>query len=112
MAGLRFHEEALERAASDPALIATDLADDLVRAGVPFREAHGVIGSLVRKAEELGVTLTELPEEVWAEAHPAFASGAERTLAAERSIEARSLPGGTGRASVLSQIRQARSALA
>ncbi len=112
VAGLRFHEEALERAASDPALIATDLADDLVRAGVPFREAHGVIGSLVRKAEELGVTLTELPEEVWAEAHPAFASGAERTLAAERSIEARSLPGGTGRASVLSQIRQARSALA
>ncbi len=111
VAGLDFHVEGLTRAASDPTLIATDLADDLVRAGVPFREAHGAIGRLVRLAEEASVPLTELPDETWAEAHPAFAGGAERTLSPTQSIEARSLPGGTGLEAVRAQIAQARAVI-
>lgn len=48
-------------AALDDAMLATDLADELVRRGVPFREAHSKVGRLVRRALELGVTLQHLP---------------------------------------------------
>ncbi|MBP1467665.1 argininosuccinate lyase [Candidatus Chloroploca sp. M-50] len=49
------------RAALDDAMLATDLADDLVRRGVPFREAHGKVGRLVRRALELHLPMRELP---------------------------------------------------
>ncbi len=111
IAGVRFDEPALARAAADPTLLATDLADELVRAGVPFREAHGVAGRLVRQAEHEGASIFELPDDAWAAAHPALAPGLARELSAERSVEARSLPGGTGRTAVLAQIVQARAAL-
>ncbi|HEX7119672.1 MAG TPA: argininosuccinate lyase [Longimicrobiales bacterium] len=111
VAGLRFHESALACAADDPTLLATDLADELVRAGVPFREAHGVAGKLIRAAELEGGSIFDLPADVWAAAHPALASGLGRSLDAERSVEARSLPGGTGRAAVVRQITEARATL-
>ena len=50
--GLIFNQGRLAEAASDELLAATDIADLLVRGGMPFREAHGVVGSLVRKAVE------------------------------------------------------------
>ncbi|HEX6941226.1 MAG TPA: argininosuccinate lyase [Longimicrobiales bacterium] len=111
VAGVRFRESALTRAANDPAILATDVADELVRAGVPFREAHAVAGKLIRAAELEGCTIFDLPEDVWAAAHPAFAAGSARTLSAERSVEARSLPGGTGRAAVVRQLAEARATL-
>lgn len=111
VAGLRFNAEALSRAADDPTLLATDLADELVRAGIPFREAHGIAGKLVRAAELEGVSIFELSEETWAEVHPALAGGLGRGLTAERSVEARAIPGGTGRAAVLRQITEARATL-
>jgi argininosuccinate lyase len=111
VAGMRFHEGALARAADDPTLLATDLADELVRAGIPFREAHGIVGMLVREAELQGVSIFDLPEEKWAAVHPALASAAARSFTAEHSVEARSLPGGTGRAAVLRQINEARATL-
>ena len=43
-----------------PGLLATDMADELVRCGVPFREAHGLVGALVKRAEALGVALTDV----------------------------------------------------
>jgi argininosuccinate lyase len=65
LAGLRFNRERLEAAAGDEMVAATDIADLLVRKGVPFREAHGVVGGLVRTAIESGRTLSELtPQEV------------------------------------------------
>jgi argininosuccinate lyase len=48
-------------AALDDAMLATDLADELVRRGVPFREAHGKVGRLVRRTLELRVPLRQLP---------------------------------------------------
>ena len=60
LAGLRFDRERLEAAASDELVAATDVADLLVRKGMPFREAHGVVGGLVRSALESGRTLSEL----------------------------------------------------
>ncbi len=65
VAGLSFDRERLAAAASDDMVAATDVADLLVRKGMPFREAHGVVGGLVRSALEQGKALSELtPEEV------------------------------------------------
>jgi argininosuccinate lyase len=65
LAGLRFDRERLEAAAADEMVAATDVADLLVRKGMPFREAHGAVGALVRTAVESGRTLSELtPEEL------------------------------------------------
>ena len=65
LATIEFHEEALAAAAADEFPAATDIADMLVRAGVPFREAHGIVGALVRTALEQGKKLSELsPEEL------------------------------------------------
>jgi argininosuccinate lyase len=63
--GLRFDRARLEAAAADEMVAATDIADLLARKGMPFREAHGVVGGLVRSAVESGRTLSELtPDEV------------------------------------------------
>lgn len=111
VAGLEFDNERLGRAADDDALLATDLADELVRRGVPFRESHTVVGRLVRYAEENGLTLRSLPDHVLAEAHPAFSSGPRPSLSVLDSVEARAGTGGTARAAILDQIEAARAAL-
>ena len=61
--GLAFRRDRLADAAADEMLGATDIADLLVRRGVPFREAHGIVGGLVRHAIDTGRTLSELPAE-------------------------------------------------
>ncbi len=60
LAGIEFDRERLEEASGDEMLAATEVADLLVRKGVPFREAHGIVGGLVRDAVEQGATLSEL----------------------------------------------------
>lgn len=105
-----FRPEGMERA-RDPELLATDLADHLVRSGVPFRTSHEVIGKLVREAEVRGVSLRELPQEVFTAADPAFSGGVDHLFDWERSVEARDLPGGTSRRAVQAQIAEARKRL-
>ena len=63
MDGTLFNEEKCESAASDPLLLATDLADFLVSSGLPFRQAHHVVGELVGLAESKGVSLTDISDE-------------------------------------------------
>lgn len=105
---LRFRGDRIaERLSSE--LLATDLADALVRSGVPFRESHEIVGGWVREAEKRGVSLADLPAEVtggWggAVSGPAL----EEIFDWEHSVEARAVEGGTSRGSVLSQIRHAR----
>ncbi len=60
IASLEFDTERMHAAAQDPALGATDLAEELVRGGTPFREAHEIVGRLVRRAEEQKASLREL----------------------------------------------------
>jgi argininosuccinate lyase len=60
LAGITFHRERMAAAASDEMAAATDIADLLVRRGLPFREAHGVVGGLVRHALERGIPLSEI----------------------------------------------------
>jgi argininosuccinate lyase len=65
LAGVRFDRERMAAAAADEMVAATDVADLLVRKGMPFREAHGVVGDLVRTALESGRTLSDLkPDEL------------------------------------------------
>jgi argininosuccinate lyase len=96
-------------AAIDPAMLATDLADYLVRAGVPFREAHEKIGKLVRAAEELGVPLSDLPRDRFVAVAEQFANADLKALFDPRkSLESRDNPGGTGPTSVRAQIETLR----
>src|SRR4051794_2439497 len=67
LGGITFNRQRLAAAAADEFLAATDVADLLVRKGVPFRESHGVVAGLVRRALEDGVALSDLPRETLAE---------------------------------------------
>jgi len=111
VAGLVFNDARLAEAVSDESLIATDLADVLVRRGVPFREAHGAVGRLLRAADAAGDPPSALPESVWAEAHAAFVEGGVPRIDALASIEAHSVQGGTARQAVLIQLAEAYQAL-
>jgi argininosuccinate lyase len=99
-------------AAVDAAMLATDLADFLVRSGVPFREAHGMVGRLVRAAEELGMPLDRLPRDIFENVSAHFAAADLPTLFdARRSLDARAGIGGTAPSSVADQIAGLRALL-
>jgi argininosuccinate lyase len=107
---LRF-ERGRMRAAVSSAMMATDLADYLVKKGATFREAHGAVGSLVRQAEDAGIEMTELPADAFTTAHALFGGDARDALGAEASLAARNIAGGTGPEAVKAQIAQAHAAL-
>jgi argininosuccinate lyase len=112
VAGMRFRAEVLGDAVADEALLATDLADELVRRGLPFREAHTAVGRLLRAAEQQGCPPSELPHAHWKQAHPLFLSPALPALTVTASVDARAVHGGTGRAAVLQQLATAGSLMA
>ena len=99
------------RAAVSSAMMATDLADYLVKKGATFREAHGAVGSLVRQAEEAGIEMTDLPADAFGKAHALFGDDARDALGAEASLAARNIAGGTGPEAVRAQIAQAHTVL-
>src|SRR6267143_448621 len=100
------------RAALDPSLRATDLADLLVEAGVPFRESHGLVGRLVREAERSGVPLDQVPSAVAAGIHPKLGAAVSQLGTWEDSVEGRATPGGSSRASVEAQLEELKRAFA
>jgi argininosuccinate lyase len=93
-------------------MLATDLADGLVGRGVPFREAHGLVGRLVREAEHRRVDLAAVPENAARAIHPALPEllGALGSFA--DSVERRATPGGSSRDSVVKQVEQLESLFA
>ena len=93
------------RAALDPAMMATDLADYLVGRGVPFREAHAAVGKVVREAGEKNVPLNELPLEAY-QAWGPFEADVYQVFDPLRSIQKRNSAGGTSLQSVKKQIQQ------
>ena len=100
------------RAAMDTQLLATDLADRLVRRGVPFRRSHELVGGLVRRAEEAGVPLAELPLDTFLEVAPELGGDVGEVFDWERSVESRNAPGGTARSAVQAQLAEAEARLA
>jgi argininosuccinate lyase len=108
---LTFNRERLADAAADEMLAATDIADLLVRRGMPFREAHGVVAGLVRAAVASGRALSELtPEEL--ESGSPLLDGEFYELLRDRAwLESKVSEGGTSLARVSEQLERARAAL-
>jgi argininosuccinate lyase len=90
---------------------ATDLADYLVRKGVPFRDAHDVVGRAVRAAEAAGVDLAALPLATLRSFSKKIGSDVQRILTPEGSVAARRHPGGTAPAQVRRAVARARKRL-
>ena len=114
MAGLlRTLELRPERMAAqlEAGLLATELADYLVRRGLPFREAHHVVGRVVRLSEERGVALTELGLAELQAISPHFGPDVAEALTVNAALAARDLPGGTGPNALRSQLATAQASL-
>lgn len=88
-------------------LTATDLADYLVEKGLPFREAHEVVGRAVAQCLDRGVELTDLSVEELCSLHPLIAEDVMKVITPEGSVEARKCPGGTGSQAVSEAVSQA-----
>lgn len=107
---LTIKKDRLAEAAVADFSLATDAADLLARKGVAFREAHEVVGHLVRQCIEQGKTFADLTDDEWAAAHPVF--GEERPpLSALESVNARDIPGGTAVNQVMAAHAAARDAV-
>ena len=92
------------RAALTPDMLATDLADYLVRKGIPFRETHHISGSAVKMAEDRHCELTDLTLDDLRTLHPAFDTDIALVWDMEQSVERRNAIGGTSRRAVLEQV--------
>ena len=110
--GLRVKPEAMERAAKAGYATATDLADYLVKKGLPFRDAHEAVAHAVKVALDRGVDLAGLSLEELRGLHPAFGADVFEVLTLRGSMAARSIVGGTAPAQVRAQIARHRARLA
>jgi argininosuccinate lyase len=109
---LSFRIDRMRALAASGFSTATDLADWLVRAaGVPFRDAHHIVGACVKRSEELGVELSALPAAEAAAIHPAVTPDALAALTVEASVASRVSYGGTAPERVRQAIAAARAAL-
>lgn len=106
VATLTFDTERMTALAPQGFSLATDVAEWLVREGVPFRVAHEVAGACVRRCEELGVELDELTDEQFAEISPALTPGVRGVLTIEGSVASRNGRGGTAPVRVREQLAE------
>jgi argininosuccinate lyase len=112
LAGLSFDRERLASAAADEFAAATDVADLLVRKGMPFREAHGVVGGLVREALEGGKLPSELTEDDLRRHSELLDESYYEVLSSGSWLESKRSFGGTASGRVAEQLEAARGALA
>jgi len=100
-ASMTFDVERMQAAADSPYAAAVDLAETLVDRGMPFRDAHALVGALVRDSLERRVALAELVE-----AHPALGADGAALLAPGSAVTRRTTPGGAGPEPVAHQLRR------
>lgn len=105
---MELKEQNCREAAADPLLLATDLADYLVKKGVPFRHAHELVGKAVAEALASGVPLDQLD---LAAIDPAYGDDAKEVFCLERALAARTNPGAPSVANVLGEIERWRGIL-
>ena len=98
----------MRSAAEDPMLLATDLAEVLVREGVPFRDAHGITGAVVKRAEEQGIDLADLPLAEMQAIDPRITDDVFGVLSVEASVASRTSFGGTAPDNVRAAVADAR----
>jgi argininosuccinate lyase len=106
VATLTFNTARMAELAPQGFSLATDVAEWLVREGVPFRVAHEVAGACVRRCEELGIELHELSDEQFAAISPHLTSGVRDVLTAEGSVASRDGRGGTAPRRVREQLAE------
>lgn len=94
--GMEVSAKVMARAAGDPMLLATDLADHLVRQGVPFRQAHECVGRLVAESVATGTPLDRLPQEVYDLVSNAFGEEARQVFDLQKALSARTNHGSPG----------------
>ena len=111
LASLTFRTDRMRAAAGEHFATATDLADYLVRKGLPFRRAHEVVGRAVRQALESGQTLEALPLEDLRRLSPLLDADVREALTVEASLRARAVPGGTAPDAVRRALAHARELL-
>jgi argininosuccinate lyase len=108
---VELNEERMTTAASQGMMNATELADYLVRQGVAFREAHEIVGRIVVKASERGVELGELPLDELRSFSNAIHEDVFEALTLERTLESKSVTGGTAPNRVSEALKFARESL-
>jgi argininosuccinate lyase len=111
LAGLSFDRERLAGAAADEMIAAVDVADMLVRRGVPFRQSHGIVAGLVREAVDSGRTLSQLTPEELARHSEALDDEFYAVLAQHAWLESKVSEGGTALNRVREQLAHARAEL-
>ena len=112
MGGVTVKAPAMQAAAALGYATATDLADYLVKKGLPFRDAHEVVAHAVKAAQAAGVGLGELPLEVMRSFHATIDADVFEVLTLRGSLDARSTVGGTAPQQVASEIARHRKRLA
>src|SRR4051794_32278204 len=106
---LQFNYERMQSALDD-GMLATDLADEMVRRGTPFRQAHGLVGQIVRRSEELGVALRDMPADEIAAIYADLSDGYRDVFDMRASVNTRAVTGGTAAAAIAAQIEAANAA--
>ena len=109
--GISVNPEAMERAALKGYATATDLADYLVKKGLPFRDAHETVAHAVKAAQSHACDLSELPLEVLQGFHASIEKDVYECLSLRGSLNARNILGGTAPAQVRAQVARHRSRL-
>ena len=109
---MRVKPDAMERAALKCYATATDLADYLVKRGLPFRDAHEVVARAVKFAIGRGIDLSELPLDTLQSFNPGIGDDVFEVLSLRGSLNARNVLGGTAPAQVRAQIARHRARLA
>src|SRR6266852_2428556 len=95
VASTKFNAGRLAAAAANPALLATEAADYLVHKGIPFRQAHDIVGKVLREAEKQNVAWTALPLKTLKKISPAFDADFAENLSVEAALSTKQVPGGT-----------------
>jgi argininosuccinate lyase len=112
LAGIKVNTARAAAAVADPMLLATDLADYLVRAGIPFRQAHEIIGKLVAHCIETNLTFPELDLATFQSFSPAFTQDIFQSLDLRRALDARQSIGSPSHSNIQAQLSRWRLILA
>ncbi len=109
--GIKVKKEKMRKMAETGFITATNLANYLSKRGIPFREAHNIVGSLVKYCEMEKITLDKIPLKIYKTFHPQFEKSLYKVLTPEYSIESTKSYGGTGSKSVKLQLSKAKKTL-
>jgi argininosuccinate lyase len=111
LATASFSKERMAKALEQGFITATEVADYLVRKGVAFREAHGIVGQVVKYCEKQGLGFEQMSLEEWRSFSPSFGPDVVEHISPEGAVKAKRSPGGTAPERVKEQIEQGRKLL-